>query len=97
MRYEISYTEEARRAIPDLPGNYRQRIKREITALADDPRPAKAERLRDDPTRVNPPERYKINLDRWRVIYRVIEEEQTVRIIRIRLKHGPETYEGLED
>ena len=28
MRYQISYTEEARRAIPDLPGNYRQRIKR---------------------------------------------------------------------
>ena len=97
MRYQISYTEEARRAIPDLPGNYRQRIRREISALADDPRPAKAERLRDDPARVNSPERYKITLDRWRVIYRVIEDEQIVRIIRIRLKHGPETYEGLED
>lgn len=97
MRYRISYTEEARQAIPGLPGNYRQRIRREIAALADNPRPARAERLRDDPTRSDPPERYKISLDRWRVIYRVLEEEQAVRIIRIRLKHGPETYEGLED
>lgn len=46
---------------------------------------------------MDPPERYKISLDRWRVIYRVLEEELTVRIIRIRLKHGPEIYEGLED
>jgi hypothetical protein len=38
-----------------------------------------------------------ITLDRWRVIYRVIEDEQIVRIVHIRLKHGPETYEGLED
>jgi len=97
VRYRLSYTEEARRAIPDLPGNYRQRIRREITALADDPRPAYAERLRRTPGRGDPPDRYKITLDRWRLIYRVIEDEQTVRIIRIRLKHGPETYEGMED
>jgi mRNA-degrading endonuclease RelE of RelBE toxin-antitoxin system len=97
VRYQIDYTEEARRAIPDLPGNYRQRIKREIIALADNPRPAKAERLRDGLASANSPERYKIQLDRWRIIYRVIEDEQIVRIIRIRLKHGPETYEGLED
>lgn len=97
VRYRISYAEEAKRAIPGLPGNYRQRIRREIAALADNPRPARAERLRDDPARMDPPERYKISLDRWRVIYRVLEEELTVRIIRIRLKHGPEIYEGLED
>jgi mRNA-degrading endonuclease RelE of RelBE toxin-antitoxin system len=93
VSYRISYTEEARRAIPDLPGNYRQRSRREIAALADNPRPAHAERLRETPGRSNPPDRYKITLDR----YRVIEDEQMVRIIRIRLKHGPETYAGLED
>jgi mRNA-degrading endonuclease RelE of RelBE toxin-antitoxin system len=97
VRYRLSYTEEARRAIPDLPGNYRQRIRREIAALADNPRPAHAERLREIPGRSSPPDRYKITLDRWCLIYRVIEDEQMVRIIRIRLKRGPETYEGLED
>ncbi|PKO22806.1 MAG: hypothetical protein CVU38_07540 [Chloroflexi bacterium HGW-Chloroflexi-1] len=97
MRYRLSYTEEARRAIPDLPGNYRQRIRHEIAALANNPRPAHAERLRETPGCSNPPDRYKITLDRWRLIYRVIEDEQTVRIIRIRIKHGPEAYEGLED
>jgi mRNA-degrading endonuclease RelE of RelBE toxin-antitoxin system len=97
VHYRLSYTEEARRAIPDLPGNYRQRIRREIAALADNPRPAHAERLRETPGLSNLPDRYKIALDRWRLIYRVIEDEQMVRIIRIRFKHGPETYEGLED
>jgi len=97
VRYQISYTEEARRAIPDLPGNYRQRIRREIAALADNPRPLHAKRLRETYAPSSPTDRYKIALDRWRLIYRVIEDEQMVRIIRIRLKHGPETYEGLED
>ena len=78
MRYQISYTEEARRAIPDLPGNYRQQIRREIASLADNPRPPHAERLRETPGRSSPTDRYKIALDRWRLIYRVIEDEQMV-------------------
>jgi mRNA-degrading endonuclease RelE of RelBE toxin-antitoxin system len=97
VRYQIRYTEEAKRALPDLPGNYRQRIRREIEALADNPRPSKAVPLRAERERADPPERYKIVFDRWRLIYRVIEDERTVRILRIRLKTGPETYEGLEE
>ena len=97
MRYQIRYTEEAKRSLPDLPGNYRQRIRREIEALGEDPRPAQAVRLRNDPGQVDPPERYKIVLDRWRLIHRVIEDEKTVRILRIRIKTGPETYLSLSD
>jgi mRNA interferase RelE/StbE len=95
--YQIRYTDEARRALPGLPGNYRQRVRREIEALADNPRPAKAVRLRNGPGRVHSPERYKIVLDKWRIIYRVIEDEKMVRILRIRIKTGPETYQDLPE
>ncbi len=95
MRYRIRYTEEAKRALPDVPGNYRQRIRREIEALGDNPRPRQAVRLRSDPGEANPAERYKIVLDKWRLIYRVIEDEKTVHILRIRIKTGPETYRDL--
>jgi mRNA-degrading endonuclease RelE of RelBE toxin-antitoxin system len=82
--------------LPGLPGNYRQRVRRQIEALATNPRPPNAEPLRDDPSHSEAVERYKIRLDRWRIIYRVVEDEGVVRILRICQKHGPETYQGLE-
>ncbi len=97
MPYRIRYTEEARRALPSVPGNYRQRIRRQVEALATNPRPRNAVRVREQPERTDPPERYKITLDKWRLIYRVMEDDQMVRILRIRLKSGPETYHGLEE
>jgi mRNA-degrading endonuclease RelE of RelBE toxin-antitoxin system len=89
VSYRIKYTDEVKRALPKLPGNYRQRVRREIEALADNPRPDHAEPMHE-------PNRYKIKLDNWRLIYRVIDEKETVRILRIN-KRDPETYEGLED
>jgi mRNA interferase RelE/StbE len=91
VRYRLRYTDEVKRALRALPGNYRQRIRREIEALAINPRPPQAEELRGTPLR------YKIKLDKWRLIYRVLDEEGIVRILRVRIKEGPETYEGLED
>jgi mRNA interferase RelE/StbE len=90
VRYRINYTDEARRALRTLPGNYRQRIRRLIEALAENPRPKKAKELRDLPNR------YRIRLDRWRVIYRVDDEDITILILRVRRKTGPETYGNLE-
>ena len=92
MTYRIRYTEEAKDALREVPGNYRQRLRREIEALAREPRPLHAQLLRGDS-----PDRYKIRLDRWRLIYRVLEDEETIRILRIRLKTGPETYDKLDE
>jgi mRNA interferase RelE/StbE len=90
VRYQINYTDEARRSLRILPGNYRQRIRRLIESLADDPRPRQAVELRDMPNR------YRIRVDSWRLIYRVYDEEIVVLVLDIRHKSGPETYEAID-
>jgi len=88
--YQLKYTDDARRALRTAPGFYRQRFKRAIEELANNPRPDNAEDTRE-------PNRYKIKFGRWRLIYDVNDDSGIVRILRIRLKTGPETYRGLED
>jgi mRNA interferase RelE/StbE len=87
--YQISYSDEARQALRILPGNYRQRIRRMIESLDTVPRPIRAKALRDLP------EHYRIRMDRWRIIYRVNDEDLTVLILRISLKEGPGTYQDI--
>jgi mRNA interferase RelE/StbE len=89
--YQISYADEARQALRTLPGNYRQRIRRLIESLSDAPRPPKVQELRDLPNR------YRLRLDHWRVIYRVDDEQMTILVLRVRRKHGPETYQDIEE
>lgn len=89
MLFHIEYAEEARDSIRKLPGNYRQRIRRLIESLAENPHPTNALELRDLPGR------YRIRIDNWRVIYRVDDTEILVLIIDIRLKTGPETYSNI--
>jgi mRNA interferase RelE/StbE len=89
-RYKIRVSEAAERELRRLPGHVRQRARRTVSNLADDPRPAGARELRDLPGR------YRLRLDGWRIIYRVDEEDQTLTILRVRRKVGPETYEDVE-
>lgn len=51
MRYQISYTTEARHALKVMSGRYRQRARRLIEALSNEPRPVVAKELRDLPNR----------------------------------------------
>lgn len=90
MHYQIRYTGEARHALQNMPGNYRQRARRLIESLFNTPRPATAKELRDLPNR------YRIRLNGWRIIYRVDDEDGVIIILRIRQKSGPETYTKLE-
>jgi len=89
--YRIEYSDETEHDLSRLPGNYRQRVKRLIEALRQNPRPAAAKSLRDRPTR------FRIWLDRWRLIYEVDDESCIVFILRVKQKRGPETYEGLDE
>ena len=101
MRYQIRYTDEAKRALPEVPGNNRQRLRRIVESLADVPRPPEAVGLRDRP------HRYKIKLDSgksdcgfssgWRLIFEDDDEARVVFILRVRRKTGPATYEGLDE
>ena len=82
--------DEARRSLRTLPGNYRQRLRRLIESLAGDPRPGPAVELRDMPNR------YRIRIDHWRLIYRVYDEEIVILVLDIRYKSGPETYKDID-
>jgi mRNA interferase RelE/StbE len=90
MTYRLQYTAAARRDLADVPGNYRQRLRRKIEGLADQPTPPDAKELRERPGR------YRIRVDRWRLIYRVDAEDSVVLILRVRRKAGPETYSDIE-
>jgi mRNA interferase RelE/StbE len=90
VNYRISYTEEARRALHSMPGNYRMRARRLLESLAKNPRPIGAKELRDMPGY------FRLRLDGWRMIYRVDQETGSLLILAIRRKTGPETYQNLE-
>lgn len=52
--------------IKDLPGHVRQRVRRAIDALSDDPHPPKSETLNTPELEI---ELYRLRLDRWRIVY----------------------------
>lgn len=90
MSYRIRYSEEAKRAVPRLPGRYRQRARQVIDALARTPQPPGAEELRDRPGL------FRVWLNGWRIIYHVDHDANVLLIVGIRRKTGPETYENLD-
>lgn len=88
--YRLQIKRETKREIEQLPGHVRQLIVEMIATLVDDPRPSTAKELRELPGR------YRIALQKWRIIYRVDDERLTVDILRVARKTGPETYYDLE-
>jgi len=90
MTYRLRITETAKKDLRRLLGYVRQRARHIVKSLADDPRPSEAKELRDMPGR------YRIRLVKWRVIYRVDDDDQVVLVLRVRRKMGPVTYEGIE-
>ncbi|HEX8682762.1 MAG TPA: type II toxin-antitoxin system RelE/ParE family toxin [Ardenticatenaceae bacterium] len=90
--YQLKVTKTAQKSILRLPGHVRQRARRIINSLATTPHPSEALEL-DLP---DLPGRYRIRLEKWRIIYRVDEDTKTVTIQDVRLKTGPETYGDIE-
>ncbi|MBI3979898.1 MAG: type II toxin-antitoxin system RelE/ParE family toxin [Chloroflexi bacterium] len=90
MPYRIRLTETARREIDHLPGHVRQRVRRLVEDLGDNPMSARAVELRGLPGR------FRIPLLHWRIIYRVDDQAETVLVLTVRRKLGPETYQDLE-
>ncbi|MBI2320564.1 MAG: type II toxin-antitoxin system RelE/ParE family toxin [Chloroflexi bacterium] len=90
MTYRVRVTDVARQEMRRLPGQVRQRIRRLVEALAADPTPASAKELRGLPAR------YRVSLLDWRVIYRLDHAAQTIVILTVRRKTGPQTYQDIE-
>lgn len=92
-RYTIYVTPQTLDAIKTLPGNVRQRVKRAIDQLTDEPRPPKSKTLTVPDAEY---ELRRLRLDRWRVIYAITEAEKFVDVLAVR-KRPPYDYGDLED
>ena len=78
--------------IKELPGNVRQRVKRAIDRLADDPRPSQSKMLKVPDVEY---ELRRLRLDRWRIVYAITEVEKYVDVLAVR-KRPPYDYGDLE-
>jgi mRNA-degrading endonuclease RelE of RelBE toxin-antitoxin system len=91
--YQLDIDEEVKRDIERLPGHIRQRVKRMIAGLLDNPRPPNAQELirRDGiPSGV-----YRVWVDSWRVVYRPDDDLLLIKVLKVGRKHGPEFYAGI--
>ncbi|MEZ4727841.1 MAG: type II toxin-antitoxin system RelE/ParE family toxin [Caldilineaceae bacterium] len=88
-KYQLEIKTSVLRQIENLPGRYRQRVRRLIAELATDPRPPKAEALRTFPNR------YRIRVDDYRIVYRVEDDLLIVEVVKVGRKLGPEFYDDV--
>lgn len=76
--YKVYTTPRAFNEIKALPGNIRQRVRRAVAELADDPRPSTSKVLGGEFDQ----ELWRLRLDRWRVVYMISEADLVVDILR---------------
>ncbi len=88
MAYTVAVAESAQRRLDRIPNPIRSNIERRIIALSEQPRPANAIPLKNDPRR-----RWRLRVGDWRVLYVIDDEEQTVLVTGV-LPRG-EAYRGL--
>ena len=92
-KYGVFVQPAAWHAVKQLPGNVRQRIKRFIDDLEDNPRPTHTKQLETTQT---PLEVRRLRLDDWRVLYAVNEELKQVQVFAIR-QRPPYDYADLDE
>jgi mRNA interferase RelE/StbE len=92
MTYRLWVEDGAKTEIRRLPGNVRQRLKREVAALSDEPRPPHSRLLRL-PAGLHIEAR-RLRLDEWRVIYVVDDTAAEVGILAVR-RRPPYDYSDL--
>jgi mRNA interferase RelE/StbE len=90
--FRVFITPDAWKEIKTLPGNVRQRVRKAITALADNQRPPKSKAL--DVTGLQSEVR-RLRLDRWRIVYALTEVDRAVDVLAVR-KRPPYDYGDLE-
>src|SRR5262245_13560430 len=80
--YDLFLEPEVHTARQELPGNVRQRVRRAIESLGDDPRPHDSRALNLADLDLTPGvEILRIRLERWRIVYAVNESEQWVWVL----------------
>jgi len=93
-RYRVYLLPRAVKEIDSVPGNMRQRVRRAVTGLRDDPYPTHSRRLAHD---VGPGrELWRLRFDAWRVVYLLEREFDAVYVLAVR-RRPPYQYEDLSD
>jgi mRNA interferase RelE/StbE len=89
MTYRLKLSRRVRADIDALPGHIRQRVRRTIAFLAENPRPETAKALYGELKGY-----YRIRLDMYRIIYTINDDIVVVEIVRV-VKRTSRTYEAL--
>lgn len=76
MAYQVLVARKVEKHLAKIPQDDHDRIQATIDALADDPRPVKCDKLRLNAG-------FKIRVGNHRVLYRVDDDEQVVRVYRV--------------
>jgi mRNA interferase RelE/StbE len=92
-RYTVYIIPRAWQEIKDLPGHVRQRVRRAVDGLADNPRPPQSRKLQVPDLE---PELHRLRLDRWRIVYAITEKDSAVDVLTVR-KRPPYDYRDLEE
>lgn len=88
MSYQLEVSAVVQRELKKLPGNVRQRLRRAIWDLADNPRPPESRRL--DFTLLDYEPR-RLRLDLWRIIHVITEAE--VKRVKVLAVHRRPPYQ----
>lgn len=93
MRYRIEVSPAAQAEIRQLPGHIRQRVREAIRSLAENPGPPGSKALRFPLADAEP---RRLRIDRWRIVYAVMEDVQVVAVLAVR-KRPPYDYRDLPE
>lgn len=81
--YSVLITKSAAKELERVPTKDRQRIVAKISSLADDPRPAGAEKLSGE-------DKYRVRQGDYRILYEIVDSDLIVTVVRI--GHRREVY-----
>ncbi len=90
-RYSVYIIPDTFKEIKNLPGNIRQRVRKSISELADNPRPHNSKQLNISDFEE---ELWRLRLDNWRIVYVITEADKIVDVIAVR-KRPPYDYGDL--
>jgi mRNA interferase RelE/StbE len=92
-RYFVYVNPDTFNILKQLPGNIRQRVRKAIKNLEENPRPSNSKQLT---VNITDKEVWRLRIDNWRIIYGIKETDRTIGVIAAR-KRPPYEYEDLQE
>lgn len=93
--YTVYVLPRALQEIKHLPGHIRQRVKRAINALAENPQPPGSIALSDLVISKPNVRAHRLKIEKWRLVYAVDEAEKAIDVMTIR-QRPPYDYRDLD-